>query len=133
MITWIAIGFFVTLAATGFGLWRYLSRIDKRAAPWILCVALTVATPFPAPALDRKTLDGCEAKLGALYEGCKREHTPSECNRGLTTRLCGAQFWNEPYAAFLDRRIEESAAPGMPYAFTGLTKLKTTYAVAGSR
>lgn len=83
-------------------------------------------------AMDRAALDKCEAKLSALYEHCKLEHSPRECNLGLTTRLCGFT-WNEDFEAFQDRRIEESAAPGMPHVFVGLTRLKPSYVTAGGK
>jgi hypothetical protein len=74
-------------------------------------------------AVDRAHLDQCQAQLAACYETCKSEGMPPKnCSDRCTTDQCGLP-WREGYGAFLDRRIEENAAP-VSTAFIGLKRLK---------
>jgi hypothetical protein len=82
---------------------------------------LLMATP--ASAVDRAHLDRCQAQLTACYEACKAKGTDARtCDRGCTTDQCGLP-WRESYGAYIDRRIEETAAQ-VPNTFVGLKKTK---------
>jgi hypothetical protein len=74
-------------------------------------------------ATDRALLDRCQTQLAACYETCKSQGAaPKLCSNKCTTDQCGLP-WREGYGAFLDRRIEESAAP-VTTAFVGLQRIK---------
>jgi hypothetical protein len=86
-------------------------------------IAIILFIGTPALAIDRSSLDGCQARLGACYDACKAHGTaPKICNHECSTRRCGLP-WNESYGAFLDRRIEENAARTRN-RFIGLKRLK---------
>jgi hypothetical protein len=85
---------------------------------WI-SILLMIGTP--ASAVDRARLDRCEAQLGACYESCKARASPKACNEKCTTGQCGLP-WKESYGAFIDRRIEETAARTR-YKFIGLNRM----------
>jgi hypothetical protein len=90
-------------------------------AGWIAGVALSMGTQ--ALAADRALLDRCQVQLSACYETCKTQGVaPKICDGKCTTDQCGLP-WREAYGAFLDRRIEETAAP-VTTAFTGLRRIK---------
>jgi hypothetical protein len=88
---------------------------------WIAGMGLFVwAKAFAA---DRAQLDRCQTQLSACYETCKSEGVASNiCDARCTTDQCGLP-WREAYGAFLDRRIEETAAP-VTTTFTGLRRIK---------
>jgi hypothetical protein len=88
---------------------------------WIAGIGLIMGTQ--AWATDRAQLDRCQAQLAACYETCKSQGVaPKTCSERCTTDQCGLP-WREPYGAFLDRRIEENAAP-VSTAFVGLRRIK---------
>jgi hypothetical protein len=88
--------------------------------------ALLIVTAIPdAAALESGTrLDRCETKLSACYESCKASGTRADiCNNRCSTDLCGLH-WRESFGAFIDRRIEENAAPQFRYVFIGLSRFR---------
>jgi len=99
---------------------RKLGRIASRAG-WIAAIAITMGAQ--ALAADRAHLDQCQAQLATCYETCKSQGVaPNSCSDRCTTDQCGLP-WREAYGAFLDRRIEESAAP-VSTEFVGLRRIK---------
>ncbi len=94
--------------------------------PFLTIALMLIASPARAEGtVTREVLDRCEAKLTACYETCKgRGTSPSTCDKSCTTDQCGLP-WNESFGAFIDRRIEELAAPfDRKTNFTGLSKIK---------
>jgi hypothetical protein len=88
---------------------------------WIAGIALTIGAQ--AWATDRAHLDRCQTQLAACYETCKSQgEAPKICSNKCTTDQCGLP-WREAYGAFLDRRIEETAAP-VSTTFVGLRRIK---------
>jgi hypothetical protein len=88
---------------------------------WIAAIGLTMGAQ--AWATDRVQLDRCQTQLAACYETCKSQGVaPKICSERCTTDQCGLP-WREAYGAFLDRRIEENAAP-VSTAFVGLKRIK---------
>jgi hypothetical protein len=88
--------------------------------------ALVIAIDIPdAAALEsRARLDWCEAKLSACHESCKARRTRADtCNDRCSTDLCGLH-WRESFGSFIDRRIEENAAPHFRSVFIGLSQLR---------
>jgi hypothetical protein len=92
-----------------------------RRIRWVAGIALTMGAQ--AWAADRAHLDRCQAQLAGCYETCKSQgEAPKICSDKCTTDQCGLP-WREGYGAFLDRRIEEAAAP-VSTTFVGLRRIK---------
>jgi hypothetical protein len=108
-------------------------RDRKGIASRLACIAgIGLAMGAHAWAADRAQLDRCQTQLAACYETCKSEGVaPKTCSERCTTDQCGLP-WRETYGAFLDRRIEESAAP-VPTGFVGLRRIKGAPAQEKSR
>jgi hypothetical protein len=88
---------------------------------WIVGIILVMGTQ--AWSVDRAHLDRCQTQLTACYETCKSQGVaPKICSDRCTTDQCGLP-WREAYGAFLDRRIEENAAP-VSTTFVGLRRIK---------
>ena len=87
---------------------------------WISIIVM-IGTPALA-VVDGARLDRCQAQLGACYESCKERASPKACNEKGTTDQCGLP-WKESYGAFIDRRIEETAARTQ-HKFIGLNRMK---------
>jgi hypothetical protein len=106
------------------GRFPHASRKQGGIASRILWTAgLGLAMGAQAWAADRAELDRCQAQLTACYETCKSQGVaPKTCSDRCTTDQCGLP-WREPYGAFLDRRIEETAAP-VSTSFVGLRRIK---------
>lgn len=82
-----------------------------------------LATCANAGGADKVQLDRCQEQLSVCYEDCKSKSVaPKLCSEGCTTDQCGLP-WRESFGAFLDRRIEESAAPAVT-TFIGLKRVK---------
>jgi hypothetical protein len=98
--------------------------------PWIAGIGLAMGAQ--AWAADRAHLDRCQAQLATCYETCKSQGVAAKtCSERCTTDQCGLP-WRETYGAFLDRRIEENAAP-VSTAFVGLRRIKGARAQEKSR
>jgi hypothetical protein len=102
----------------------HASRRYGGLTPRTLTIAgLAIVMGAQAWATDRAQLDRCQTQLAACYETCKSQGVaPKLCSERCTTDQCGLP-WREAYGAFLDRRIEESAAP-VSTTFVGLRRMK---------
>jgi hypothetical protein len=88
----------------------------------VLWFLMLVGTP--ALAIDGVHLDRCQQQLTGCYEACKANGKAAKaCSDSCTTERCGLP-WREGFAAFIDRRIEESAV--RPTGFVGLSRMKGT-------
>jgi hypothetical protein len=95
----------------------------RRLGRWTWGAAILVMSGVNAFSADRAHLDRCQDQLSACYESCKSKGvSPKLCSNSCTTDQCGLPR-RESYGAFLDRRIEESAAP-VSTSFTGLRRMK---------
>jgi hypothetical protein len=85
-------------------------------------IVLFIGTP--AVAIDAFHLNRCQQQLTSCYEACKASGKVAKaCSDSCTTDQCGLP-WREGFAAFMDRRIEETAV--QPTGFVGLSRMKPT-------